>query len=354
MTNISTSFSPMCYLASKMRDRAQQISHMDSMCSVCLEEVNIKDLTLLTLPCSHVFHRSCVEAWLAEKSTCPVCRKTVDASMQKLLLLAQARRIKRAKQRRSVSKEDISGQIKTSQTKDYTYLKLTALDETSSKQLKPEKLHRNNIPVSFKGKPNENFRRRAFVKRKSRKARCKFKHCQFSIPKTQERHRYLSRLSASQGPFTVLHRPLKKHSLSAQQERNRSKVVTKSHTVPLLRKNQRPVTTALTSVAFKPKAKEQGSIETVATIAAADQNKYVHSGDAYADLQSIEDNMDLYDESNLLQMVQSLRLQTQHEAVIAKKQADEARQVCACRLQKNITSLLHLENILMLIFIKSL
>ena len=43
-------------------------------CIVCLAEYEDKDV-LLTLPyCGHNFHMDCIDAWLKQHSTCPVCR----------------------------------------------------------------------------------------------------------------------------------------------------------------------------------------------------------------------------------------------------------------------------------------
>uniref|UniRef100_A0ACD5Y542 Uncharacterized protein n=1 Tax=Avena sativa TaxID=4498 RepID=A0ACD5Y542_AVESA len=43
-------------------------------CVVCLAEYEDKDV-LLTLPyCGHNFHMACIDAWLKQHSTCPVCR----------------------------------------------------------------------------------------------------------------------------------------------------------------------------------------------------------------------------------------------------------------------------------------
>lgn len=43
-------------------------------CSVCLSEYQEED-TLRFLPlCGHSFHTSCIDIWLQQHSTCPICR----------------------------------------------------------------------------------------------------------------------------------------------------------------------------------------------------------------------------------------------------------------------------------------
>lgn len=42
-------------------------------CSVCLEQVNVGDV-LRSLPCLHQFHASCIDPWLRQQGTCPVCK----------------------------------------------------------------------------------------------------------------------------------------------------------------------------------------------------------------------------------------------------------------------------------------
>ncbi|XP_078428358.1 RING/U-box superfamily protein [Wolffia australiana] len=43
------------------------------LCSVCLEQVNAGDL-IRTLPCLHQFHVSCIDPWLRQQGTCPICK----------------------------------------------------------------------------------------------------------------------------------------------------------------------------------------------------------------------------------------------------------------------------------------
>lgn len=49
-------------------------SKENAQCSVCLSEYHEED-TLRFLPlCGHSFHASCIDIWLQQHSTCPVCR----------------------------------------------------------------------------------------------------------------------------------------------------------------------------------------------------------------------------------------------------------------------------------------
>lgn len=45
----------------------------DQQCPICLNHFNPGE-TASSLPCSHIFHILCIEAWLNKSGTCPVCR----------------------------------------------------------------------------------------------------------------------------------------------------------------------------------------------------------------------------------------------------------------------------------------
>ncbi|KAK4280369.1 hypothetical protein QN277_012000 [Acacia crassicarpa] len=44
-------------------------------CAVCLNEFKDNETLRLLPKCNHVFHPSCIEAWLSSHVTCPVCRE---------------------------------------------------------------------------------------------------------------------------------------------------------------------------------------------------------------------------------------------------------------------------------------
>ncbi|XP_071502634.1 RING finger protein 215-like [Diadema antillarum] len=55
------------------RKRYQQSSESPDSCAVCLDEFH-KGQTIRMLPCHHQFHNKCVESWLRNKRTCPLCK----------------------------------------------------------------------------------------------------------------------------------------------------------------------------------------------------------------------------------------------------------------------------------------
>ncbi|XP_041025242.1 E3 ubiquitin-protein ligase SDIR1 isoform X1 [Juglans microcarpa x Juglans regia] len=50
-------------------------------CSVCLEQVNVGEL-IRSLPCLHQFHANCIDPWLGQQGTCPVCKFRVGSGWQ--------------------------------------------------------------------------------------------------------------------------------------------------------------------------------------------------------------------------------------------------------------------------------
>jgi E3 ubiquitin-protein ligase SDIR1 len=57
-------------------EAAKQINMVDLeelTCSVCLEQV-VDGEMVRTLPCLHQFHSACIDQWLRQQGTCPVCK----------------------------------------------------------------------------------------------------------------------------------------------------------------------------------------------------------------------------------------------------------------------------------------
>ncbi|KAI6657702.1 E3 ubiquitin-protein ligase [Oopsacas minuta] len=49
------------------------VDGLHDSCSVCLDEFMSGDV-IRTLPCTHPFHKDCVDKWLYKKHTCPLCK----------------------------------------------------------------------------------------------------------------------------------------------------------------------------------------------------------------------------------------------------------------------------------------
>lgn len=45
-------------------------------CAVCIEPFKVSEV-IRTLPCKHTFHKSCVDPWLLEQRSCPMCKMDI-------------------------------------------------------------------------------------------------------------------------------------------------------------------------------------------------------------------------------------------------------------------------------------
>ncbi|XP_073999375.1 E3 ubiquitin-protein ligase goliath-like isoform X2 [Rhodnius prolixus] len=54
----------------------KELAGESDCCPVCIEHYKVND-TIRDLPCSHVFHKNCIDPWLLEHRTCPLCKKDV-------------------------------------------------------------------------------------------------------------------------------------------------------------------------------------------------------------------------------------------------------------------------------------
>ncbi|KAH3877290.1 uncharacterized protein LOC127871329 isoform X2 [Dreissena polymorpha] len=57
----------------------KKVGDTNCACSICFEDYQTGDKQT-TLTCLHVYHSCCIEPWLKERATCPVCRQEVKVS----------------------------------------------------------------------------------------------------------------------------------------------------------------------------------------------------------------------------------------------------------------------------------
>ena len=56
-----------------------QKDEVEEQCAICLEEYKI-GLYKRTLNCNHTFHKKCIDKWIGEKLSCPICRNSVSGN----------------------------------------------------------------------------------------------------------------------------------------------------------------------------------------------------------------------------------------------------------------------------------
>nr|XP_053630546.1 RING finger protein 150-like isoform X2 [Cherax quadricarinatus] len=54
----------------------KEVSADCECCAVCIEPYQVAD-TVRTLPCKHEFHKNCVDPWLLDHRTCPMCKMDI-------------------------------------------------------------------------------------------------------------------------------------------------------------------------------------------------------------------------------------------------------------------------------------
>ncbi|KAJ7974945.1 RING-H2 finger protein [Quillaja saponaria] len=64
----------------------------DAQCTVCLSEYHGEDMIRILPYCGHSFHVTCIDIWLQQHSTCPVCRISLrEFQERKCLMQVSAR-----------------------------------------------------------------------------------------------------------------------------------------------------------------------------------------------------------------------------------------------------------------------
>jgi len=46
-------------------------------CNICLDNDSFTYKSWIKLGCYHYFHRHCIELWIEERFTCPICRENI-------------------------------------------------------------------------------------------------------------------------------------------------------------------------------------------------------------------------------------------------------------------------------------
>ncbi|XP_056165018.1 E3 ubiquitin-protein ligase RING1-like [Syzygium oleosum] len=50
-------------------------------CAICLEEMNLREVEVASMPCKHEFHHDCLARWLTMSNMCPLCRFAMPTSL---------------------------------------------------------------------------------------------------------------------------------------------------------------------------------------------------------------------------------------------------------------------------------
>ncbi|PON70246.1 43kDa postsynaptic protein [Parasponia andersonii] len=69
-------FPKISYGQAKLHMNKGSDGHDRSTCSICLADYNDSDMLRLLPDCGHVFHLTCVDPWLRQHPTCPICRNS--------------------------------------------------------------------------------------------------------------------------------------------------------------------------------------------------------------------------------------------------------------------------------------
>ncbi|XP_074596330.1 E3 ubiquitin-protein ligase goliath-like [Brevipalpus obovatus] len=51
----------------------QKTDELVECCAICIEQYKIFDVIRI-LPCKHAFHKACVDPWLIDQRSCPMCK----------------------------------------------------------------------------------------------------------------------------------------------------------------------------------------------------------------------------------------------------------------------------------------
>ena len=50
----------------------------DTICIICLEQLNKSTHLISLLECNHLYHYDCIHKWFEEHNNCPICNKDIS------------------------------------------------------------------------------------------------------------------------------------------------------------------------------------------------------------------------------------------------------------------------------------
>jgi len=65
---------PSVVFDSSDKDFIASVPGFHNGCSICIEQVNDKELVKRLPKCGHMYHAECIDTWLDKNNICPVCR----------------------------------------------------------------------------------------------------------------------------------------------------------------------------------------------------------------------------------------------------------------------------------------
>ncbi|CAN8274760.1 unnamed protein product [Cochlearia groenlandica] len=85
----SNGLSPICLKKlPKFKFSDSDEDQINKCCVICIDEFGQGQSCRRLPPCGHVFHQKCVDSWLIEVATCPICRVWVSVEDKEHKLLS--------------------------------------------------------------------------------------------------------------------------------------------------------------------------------------------------------------------------------------------------------------------------
>mgnify|MGYP003348635631 CR=1 FL=1 len=87
-------------IVKKRKQKKEELIEEHKECPICYEEMN--EETIKTLPCDHEFHTECINKWLHNHATCPLCREPAEQVVATPLFIKRRRAVEEAEQQRGI------------------------------------------------------------------------------------------------------------------------------------------------------------------------------------------------------------------------------------------------------------